>query len=587
MGRDRLVPGAVISIGCGAIIGGHMADIVTTNLDSGSDSPRTARAQLLEAVQRLNLYAQYQGMLSIAAYPGVDATGATNTQTEFEAAVSAAVSAGRMPLCIGVFRLGNGPFTPARAVKLRGVGQTSSSDSGARARSVLLKDFNGVGVLLSNDDSGLIDLQVDSTAGKTGNNIQMTGSRTACVYVTSTNSGQCGFRVGSDGAANTNAFVLEHVSAYDNESHGIHVHDGSGVVDANAGLIVKPDLLRNGGDNLRIEQCMWVTIDGPLCQSATGYGIRIMGAARGVTVIGGDIEANGAGQGVLEAGTIGNVLYGAFYATSPVWVDNSGMPGQNCLMQYEAGIARLSDGLEVNLVNKAAGAQPALNYWADTGLRQCASAYAKQVGAQGEYGVKTYGSALATRMAISGDVLAYFNNLSLGVFFNKIANDTTTPGVNIEGGATGRIDIVNSGTGLTTAAAGYNGNGQVWTITTNGSTGAFNNVSDYRLKKNIKDADGKKALEAVLSWPVRKFEWAADGVKDIGFVAHELQAVKPDAVHGEKDAMERREVRNQDGSERCVEVNVLPQSVNLSKLIPELVAAVQYLWSDLMARGAK
>ena len=46
-------------------------------------------------------------------------------------------------------------------------------------------------------------------------------------------------------------------------------------------------------------------------------------------------------------------------------------------------------------------------------------------------------------------------------------------------------------------------------------------------------------------------------------IAHELQAVKPTAVSGEKDAMRNGEVD--------------PQGVDYSKLIPELVAAVQYL----------
>ena len=42
-----------------------MADISTTNLDAGTDSPRTARAQLLEAVQRINATILSDGRISI------------------------------------------------------------------------------------------------------------------------------------------------------------------------------------------------------------------------------------------------------------------------------------------------------------------------------------------------------------------------------------------------------------------------------------------------------------------------------------------------------------------------------------------
>jgi hypothetical protein len=50
-------------------------------------------------------------------------------------------------------------------------------------------------------------------------------------------------------------------------------------------------------------------------------------------------------------------------------------------------------------------------------------------------------------------------------------------------------------------------------------------------------------------------------------IAHELQAVKPTAVTGEKDAVDP-----ETGEE-------MPQGVDYSKLVPEMVAALQYLES--------
>ena len=59
------------------------------------------------------------------------------------------------------------------------------------------------------------------------------------------------------------------------------------------------------------------------------------------------------------------------------------------------------------------------------------------------------------------------------------------------------------------------------------------------------------------------FDWK-DGntLHNYGFIAHELQEVFPQAIHGEKDAV------REDG-------HINPQSVNLTALVPYLVASVQ------------
>ena len=72
-----------------------------------------------------------------------------------------------------------------------------------------------------------------------------------------------------------------------------------------------------------------------------------------------------------------------------------------------------------------------------------------------------------------------------------------------------------------------------------------------------------------MSWPIKSFKWKATGASDIGVIAHELQAVKPGAVSGEKDAMRGDEID--------------PQGVDYSKLVPELVAAVQFLAAKVSA----
>jgi hypothetical protein len=74
-------------------------------------------------------------------------------------------------------------------------------------------------------------------------------------------------------------------------------------------------------------------------------------------------------------------------------------------------------------------------------------------------------------------------------------------------------------------------------ITNNANAGvAYNTtVSDYRLKENVTNFnDGLNKINALR--PV-SFTWKETGKDDIGFIAHELQAVVPECVNGDKDGM--------------------------------------------------
>ena len=106
-----------------------------------------------------------------------------------------------------------------------------------------------------------------------------------------------------------------------------------------------------------------------------------------------------------------------------------------------------------------------------------------------------------------------------------------------------------------TTQAGY--------IVTSGSTIAFVQGSDHRLKENVVDMDKSETLSKLMEVRPVDFDWK-DGntLHNYGFLAHELQEVFPQAVHGEKDAV------NEDGS-------IKTQSVNLAALIPYLVASIQ------------
>ncbi len=132
--------------------------------------------------------------------------------------------------------------------------------------------------------------------------------------------------------------------------------------------------------------------------------------------------------------------------------------------------------------------------------------------------------------------------------------------------------VINSGSAAkpiacvqtTTAFAGqvefYNPNGSVGLISTSGTSTAYSTSSDYRLKENIQPMTG--ALEKVAQLKPCTYKWKADGSDGQGFIAHELQAVVPDAVTGEKDAVD-------------AEGKPVYQGVDTSFLVATLTAAIQ------------
>jgi len=77
----------------------------------------------------------------------------------------------------------------------------------------------------------------------------------------------------------------------------------------------------------------------------------------------------------------------------------------------------------------------------------------------------------------------------------------------------------------------------VGSITQSGTTGvAYNTTSDYRLKATPGALTGSGAFIDALR-PVT-WTWIPDGTRGVGFIAHEVQAVSPGSVHGEKDAVD-------------------------------------------------
>jgi hypothetical protein len=115
---------------------------------------------------------------------------------------------------------------------------------------------------------------------------------------------------------------------------------------------------------------------------------------------------------------------------------------------------------------------------------------------------------------------------------------------------------------------------------TGATTVSYTTSSDYRLKENIVPMVG--ALDKVLQLKPVTYTWKQDGSNGQGFIAHELQAIVPDCVVGEKDAVET--YTDEDGIEQT---RITPQGVDTSFLVATLTAAIQEqqtIINDLKAR---
>jgi hypothetical protein len=140
-------------------------------------------------------------------------------------------------------------------------------------------------------------------------------------------------------------------------------------------------------------------------------------------------------------------------------------------------------------------------------------------------------------------------------------NGTEAASLQVDGlGATGIA--IRGGTNNFLQAFYSTGGTLIGSIT--GSTGAatsFNTASDYRLKENIVSVtDGIARLKALK--PCR-FNFKTEPGRTVdGFIAHEAQAVIPEAVTGAKD-------------EADANGNPIHQGIDQSKLVPLLTAALQ------------
>ena len=103
----------------------------------------------------------------------------------------------------------------------------------------------------------------------------------------------------------------------------------------------------------------------------------------------------------------------------------------------------------------------------------------------------------------------------------------------------------------------------VGTIATFSSSTQYNTTSDYRLKENIIPLSD--SIIRLKKLKPSRFNFIEDPERIMdGFLAHEVQDIVPEAVNGEKDAVDKNG-------------NEVHQGIDQAKLVPLLVAAIQEL----------
>jgi hypothetical protein len=128
------------------------------------------------------------------------------------------------------------------------------------------------------------------------------------------------------------------------------------------------------------------------------------------------------------------------------------------------------------------------------------------------------------------------------------------------------MEIRDTGTTGGYLVAFYNSSGDLaGGIIHNGTTTVnYSTSSDYRMKENIAPMTSALSKVALLKPVTYKWKEVFGGEDGQGFIAHELQAVIPDAVTGKKDAVDA------DGNPKY-------QGIDTSYLVATLTAAIQEL----------
>ena len=300
--------------------------------------------------------------------------------------------------------------------------------------------------------------------------------------------------------------------------------------------------------------------------SAGSTGLTPSTASFGAVALAGTLVPANGGTGTATAFTAGSVV---FAGASGVYAqDNASLFFDDTNNRLGIGTVSPDALLTVNTIASFGAGAAALPSIAakgdlDTGVWfPAANTIAASTGGSERIRVDSSGNlfvGLTSGAAIGGRLSAAVSGNNAGVFICDSANFPL-----VAWARSSSSELVYFGYGSS--------GGNVGTITTNGTTTSYNVTSDYRLKHDVKPM--VSGLSTVSALKPCIYKWNANNSYGEGFIAHELQAIIPEAVSGEKDAI------NKDGS-------IKSQGVDYSKIVVHLVAAIQELSAKVAILEAK
>lgn len=331
------------------------------------------------------------------------------------------------------------------------------------------------------------------------------------------------------------------------------------------------------------------SVDAVFAANGTGTSVGLnVGAGKVLTV--GGIASHAAGSAAAPTITAtGDTNTGIFFpaadqvaistgGTQRAVVDASGNVGIGTSSPADKLHVAFSSGSlgGIRVQNTNSGGQAALSYYNDVGTQKADiwwnnsgsilnfrtistdpmvfstnNAERMRIDTSGNVGIGT--SSPNAKLGVSGDVR--INNTSNATFSAQLNTQFTT---GVQCGM--YLKVTDTSASQSMVIFGNTNNDAVGSIATSGSATTYNTSSDYRLKQDITPMTGALAKVALLK-PVN-YKWKFDGSDGEGFIAHELAEVCPNAVTGEKDAV------NEDG-------NPIHQGIDTSFLVATLTAAIQ------------
>lgn len=369
---------------------------------------------------------------------------------------------------VGLFRYTSQIVVP-QSVGFIGAGICSFENSAERSFSCFLKDFDGTGFLFSGNATFSDGVQYDSVAGRTGDNVQVTGTRFRSESISVTNAGQDGLRIGTASTTgtgvspiNANLFYIGRLVAYNCARYGVNIDDTNtggagdyplGVPNANGGYIGLLESDRHPGTALRFGNCIDNYIASLVTQSNTGRGILFDEYAR-VNVIGkfyGELNATedirfaaNAKQNMVQCGTRAVLV-------ATTWTNLGG--NSNLVITHEQGVgidgAYNSSpwllGPEIWARNRDAAGAAYLGAWIDAGL----AAYLR-INLDGTSGTKVTlvtkrdGNTVTDKLTVDAAGRVFILDPAQGIY---LGSGTTFPGIfsgagTPEGAVTARIGSI-------------------------------------------------------------------------------------------------------------------------------------------------